>query len=88
MLAMLEKVKGDVYMKKEENSDKKVIIYGAAITIAGLILYPIYDLIWCKFITNSKFIYTMKDHVIQPITIGIIMTVILYAITYSTKKKK
>ena len=51
---------------------------GAATAIAGLILYPLFDVILCKFITNSEFVYSVHEHIIQPIIFGTIIGLIAY----------
>ena len=41
----------------ERGSIKHLILLIIAIAIFGMILYPIFDLIYYKFITHSEFVY-------------------------------
>ena len=60
-------------MKSVERGTTKYLIYLiVAVSICGMILYPIFDLVLCKFITNSEFTYSIHSHVIQPIIFGCI----------------
>ena len=53
-----------------------ILVYGGAIAIAGVILYPLFDLILCKFITNSEFIYSASQYITKLIAFGFIMGVV------------
>lgn len=60
-------------MKNIERKTKKyLVILIIATALCGMVLYPLFDLVLCKFITNSKFIYSVHSHVIQPILFGCI----------------
>lgn len=72
--------------KIEKDSTKYLIIQIAAITIAGIIIWPLFDLITCKFFTNSKFIYSISDHIIKPIVFGIIIGLVFWAVENKRKK--
>ena len=66
-------------MKKiEKGTIKHLIILILAIFICGMIIYPIFDFILCKFITNSKFIYSFKSYVVQPFSAAVITGTILW----------
>ena len=65
-------------MKK--GSIKYLVILIIAIIIFGMILYPLFDLIICKFITNSRFIYSVNEHIIKPIFFGIILGLVLWVV--------
>ena len=41
----------------ERGSIKHLILLIIAIAVFGMILYPIFDLIYYKFITNTEFVY-------------------------------
>ena len=74
-------------MKNEEKeSIKHLIMLIIWIIIFGLILYPIFDLIYCKFITNSRFVYSVNDHIIKPIIIGVIAGIVFFIV--DKKKNK
>ena len=71
-------------MKNIERGSKKYLVFLiAAVAICGMILYPLFDLILCKFITNSNFDYSVHKHVIQPILFAFI-----YGITFWSLDKK
>ena len=64
-------------MKKlEEKRSTFILAYGLITSIIGLIIYPVLDLFFCKFITNSKFEYSVSSHVLSPITFGIFFSII------------
>ena len=71
-------------MKNIERGSKKYLVFLIfAVAICGMILYPLFDLILCKFITNSNFDYSVHKHVIQPILFAFI-----YGITFWSLDKK
>ena len=73
-------------MKKiERGTIKYLIILIIAVAVCGFILYPLFDLILCKFITKSIFKYSVVDHVIQPIIFAFIFGVTFWSID---KKRK
>lgn len=59
-------------------SVKHLVFQIFAICLAGIILYPLFDLVLCKYITNSIFIYSIHSYVIQPIIFGIIMGTVIW----------
>lgn len=65
-------------MKKD--NIKYLVIWIFSIAIFGMILYPLFDLIICKFITNSRFIYSVNEHIIKPIFFGIILGLVLWVV--------
>ncbi len=60
------------------------LVYGATTAIMGIILYPLFDLILCKFITNSNFVYSAHQHITQPVLFGFFMGIVL---TFINSKK-
>ena len=72
----------------EKGSVKYLIISTLAIIIAGIILYPILDFLYTKFITNSTFTYSITSHVIAPIGIGAIIGIALWLIDKVSNKNK
>ena len=64
----------------EKGSIKHLIVLIVAISIFGMILYPLFDIIICKFITNSKFVYSVNEHIIKPFIFGIIMGIVFWVI--------
>ena len=71
-------------MKNIKRGSKKYLVFLiAAVAICGMILYPLFDLILCKFITNFNFDYSVHKHIIQPILFAFI-----YGITFWSLDKK
>ena len=76
-------------MKKIKNENNNYILaYGISFVLAGIVLYPLFDVILCKFITHSEFVYSFHEHVIQPTLFGVIMTLFLYMAENGFKFKK
>ena len=71
----------------QKGSIKYLIISTIAIMIAGIIIYPLFDLLYTKFITHSEFIYSVKEHIIKPIEIGFIMGICLWIFDKCIYKK-
>lgn len=69
----------------ERGSIKHLVILIFAIAIFGIILYPLFDLILCKFITNSQFIYSAHKYIIQPMLFSAILGTTLWV---ADKKKE
>ena len=69
----------------EKNSITYLILLIITISICGIILYPLFDLILCNLITNSKFTYSIQNHIIDPILFGIIFGIVSWVVD---KKKK
>ena len=63
-------------MKKD--NIKYLVIWIFSIAIFGMILYPLFDLIICKFITNSRFIYSVNEHIIKPIFFFFFLVLLLF----------
>ena len=66
---------------------KHLVILIITISICGMIIYPLFDLLLCKFITNSKFIYSFKSHIIQPIAASTIAGTVLWVVSKNTSEK-
>ena len=64
----------------EKGSIKHLVLLIIMIAIMGIILYPIFDLLLCMFITKAKFIYSVHDYIIQPILFGGIMGTVFWII--------
>ena len=67
----------------ERGSIKYLFALIITVAICGMILYPIFDLLLCKFITNSNFEYSIHQHIIQPVIFAIV-----YGIVYWLFEKK
>ena len=57
----------------EKGSVKHLIISIVIYIVMGLILYPIFDILYCKLITNTEFVYSFEEDVIKPVVIGSVM---------------
>lgn len=75
-------------MKKIKEKNKYIFAYGISFVLAGIVLYPLLDVILCKFITHSEFVYSFYEHVVKPVSFGIIMTLFLYMAENGFKFKK
>ena len=77
-------------MKKiEKDSIKYLIISTVAIIIAGIILYPVLDMFYTKYITRSEFVYSVSQHILAPIGIGTIIGICSWLIDkFGNKCKK
>lgn len=68
-------------MKKiDKNSILYLIILIISISIAGIILYPLLDILYYKFITHSKFVYSVREHIIEPIIFGCIAGTVFWLV--------
>lgn len=71
----------------ERGSIKHLLYLVIAIAISGMILYPLFDLILCKFITNSTFTYSYHNYIIQPTSHACIIGTILWYIDKNRLEK-
>ena len=69
----------------ERGTTKYLVALVVAIALCGMILYPLFDLILCKFITNSEFSYSVHQHIFQPILFAIIYGIVYWSVD---KKRK
>lgn len=51
----------------ERGTTKYLAILIITVAICGIVLYPLFDLVYYKVITNSEFVYSIYRHIIQPI---------------------
>lgn len=70
----------------DKGSVKYLILQILTIDIFGLILYPLFDFLLCKFITNSNFAYTVYDHIISPLVFCTIVGFVFWLV--DRKKSK
>lgn len=54
--------------------------------VLAMILWPLFDILMCNFITHGEFKYTVADYIIEPITFSAVMTVVLYVMRYFHKQ--
>lgn len=57
---------------------KEFIICLVITAIIGVILYPIFDFVWCSVVTHSKFSYSLFGDLIEPILFATIISLVLY----------
>lgn len=74
--------------KIKENKWLYILAFAIATSIMGIILYPLFDYVLCKFITNSQFIYSVHQHIVQPILFGFIIAIVLYVPILNKKNKE
>ena len=51
----------------ERGTVKYLILLIVAVSVCGMILYPLFDLIYYKFIAHTEFVYSVYRHITQPI---------------------
>lgn len=64
----------------EKRTIKYLILLIVTISVCGMIIYPLFDLIICKLITNYEFIYSFKSYIIQPIITALIAGTLLWVV--------
>ena len=69
----------------ERGSIKYLVIIIIAVAVCGVVLYPLFDLILCKFITHSDFIYSIHSHIIQPILFALIFGITFWVVDKNRK---
>ena len=70
----------------KRGSIKYLIVLIVAVIVFGVILYPLFDFILCKFITNSKFEYSIHQHIIQPVLFALIYGIVYWSIDKKRNK--
>ena len=66
--------------KVKKNSTKHLILLIVAISIAGMILWPLFDFIYSAIFTHSGFNYSATEYIIKPISFGIVLGLTLWLI--------
>lgn len=69
----------------QKGTIKYLIILIITISICGIIIYPLFDLILCKFITNSEFVYSANNHIVRPIIVGALAGIVFWAFDKNQK---
>lgn len=64
--------------KIEKNSIGYLILLIIAISVAGIIIWPLLDLLFHAVFTQSEFVYSPTEHIIEPIIFGIIAGVVFW----------
>ena len=74
-------------MKKiEQGSIKFYIIQSISIMVAGFIIFPLGDYLFSKIFKEETFKYTVIDHIITPIIVGVLAGLFYYL--FDKRKKK
>ena len=72
-------------MKKiESTSFQYLILQIVAISVAGMVLWPLLDLFWCAVLSHTQFVYSIPDHLVEPIVFGGIVGTVFWVL----EKKK
>lgn len=71
----------------EKGSTKHLLFLIITYVIMGLILYPLFDFIYCKCITNSDFFYSVQADIIKPIVICSVMGICSWVSEKNMKEK-
>ena len=69
----------------ERGSVNHLILLIIVIAVFGMILYPIFDLVYYKIITNSEFVYTFHKYIIQPIIFACISGTVFWVVDKKIK---
>ena len=73
-------------MKKiKTDSTEYVIVQTILIAVMGMIIWPLLDLFICGVIMHTPFVYSVSDHILEPVVYAGILGVVLWVIE---KKKK
>lgn len=76
-------------MKKiDENIILYILVQFIVMTVAAMIIWPLFDILYDKVITNSTFHYSVTNHIIRPIIFGAIIAVIQGILKKRNDKKK
>ena len=72
----------------ERGSIKYLLALIFTISIFGMILYPIFDLIIYKFITHVEFSYSISKYIVEPIIVGFFMGMVFWIADVKRLSKK
>ena len=71
----------------EKGSIKHLLLLIIVISLCGMIIYPLFDFIYFKFITNSNFAYSYKSYILEPITFATIIGIVLWVLDRNKNSK-
>ena len=63
--------------KIKNNKGLKFLFNAIGTALAGIIIWPLLDFILCSWITKTTFVYSVHEHIIQPIIFGFIVSFIV-----------
>ena len=73
--------------KTEENLALYMLVQFTVMTIAALIIWPLFDMFFDNVITNSTFHYSIREHIVEPIIFGVVVAIIEGIIKVRKDKK-
>lgn len=62
----------------EKGSKKHLIVLIIAIALFGIILFPLFDFLLCTFITHSKFVYSIHEHITEPVMFAVVIGIVFW----------
>lgn len=68
-------------------SAQYLIISIVAIAVAGIILWPLFDLFWCAVITHTEFTYSPVDYIVWPTVFAVIVGTVFWVVEKMKVKK-
>ena len=75
-------------MKKiESTSVQYLVLLIVTIAVAGMIIWPLFDMFWCAVISRTEFVYSVVDHLVEPIVFGCIAGMVFWVIEKKKAKK-
>ena len=63
--------------KIRKNRALRMLVNALGTAIAGIIIWPLFDWILCSWITKTPFIYSVHEHIIQPVIFGAIVSIVV-----------
>lgn len=66
--------------KIKKSSYKYLVVLIVAISVAGMILWPLFDFIYSAVFTHSGFNYSVTEYVLKPISFGVVLGLTLWLI--------
>lgn len=64
----------------ERGTIKYLVLLIIFTSICGMVLYPLFDFLLCTFITNSKFVYSFHEYIIQPILFAFLFSLVFWMV--------
>ena len=75
------------FVHHQRNFNLMKVLPPVLVAVAALIIFPLFDLIMTNF-TSETFQYNVGDHIIEPIILGILFSVIMTFFQFRKKKTK
>ena len=71
----------------QRGSTKHLILLIAGIALCGFIIYPLFDLIFCQFVNSRDFVYSVPNHIVQPIIGAVVSGSVIWAVERKMSNK-